>query len=128
MYKISQQLSYQQTGFFSKIISDYIDQQEQLKPFFLHTPDKSGIKEAIEKRKSFKTDRNLLVKLLEVQYASANVSPQVKKNIALLSSPNTFTICTAHQPNIFTGHLYFIFYFTYNVFHLLSCYLSFHCV
>ncbi len=26
-----------------------------------------------------------------------------------LSQENTFTICTAHQPNIFTGHLYFIY-------------------
>lgn len=24
-------------------------------------------------------------------------------------SPDSFTICTAHQPNIFTGHLYFIY-------------------
>ena len=54
MYKISQQLPYRQTGFSSKIISDYIDQQEQLKSFFLHTPDEKGIKEAIEKRKNLK--------------------------------------------------------------------------
>ncbi len=30
-------------------------------------------------------------------------------NIELLKQENTFTICTAHQPNIFTGHLYFIY-------------------
>jgi len=109
MYKISRQLSYRQTGLFSKIISDYIDQHEQLKSFFLYTPDEKGVKEAIAKRNNFKTDRSLLVKVLEAQYASANTSPQVKKNIESLSSPNTFTLCTAHQPNIFTGHLYFIF-------------------
>ena len=26
-----------------------------------------------------------------------------------LADEHTFTVCTAHQPNIFTGHLYFIF-------------------
>jgi len=109
MYKVPQQLSYRQTGFFSKIISDYIDQQEELKPFFLHPPDETGIKEAILKRRDFKTDRSSLVKVLEAQYASIDTSSEVKKNIALLSSSNTFTVCTAHQPNIFTGHLYFIY-------------------
>ncbi len=33
----------------------------------------------------------------------------VKANIEALSDENTFAICTAHQPNIFTGHLYFIY-------------------
>jgi uncharacterized protein YllA (UPF0747 family) len=109
MYKISGQLTYRQTGFFSRIISDYIDQQEPLKSFYLHTPDENGIREAIEKRRDFKTDRSLLIKVLEAQYISADTSPEVKKNIELLSLPTTFTVSTAHQPNIFTGHLYFIY-------------------
>ena len=109
MYKTAQQLSYRQTGFFSKIITDYLDQQKQLTPFFLHTPDENGIKEAIEKRKNDKTNRPLLVKILKQQYDSLDISSEVKKNIELLSLANTFTICTAHQPNIFTGHLYFIY-------------------
>lgn len=36
-------------------------------------------------------------------------TPGVKKNITSLLHKNTFTLCTAHQPNIFTGHLYFIY-------------------
>ena len=109
MYKLSQQISYRQTGLFSKIISDYIDEQEQLKLFFSHTPNENGIKDAIEKRKNFKTDRSLLVKVLKEEYATSNTSQEVKKNIELLSLSNTFTLCTAHQPNIFTGHLYFVY-------------------
>ena len=34
---------------------------------------------------------------------------QVNKNIDLLNKENTFTICTAHQPNLLTGYLYFIY-------------------
>jgi bacillithiol synthase len=46
---------------------------------------------------------------LSNQYTALQISTKLKDNIALLSSENTFTICTAHQPNIFTGHLYFIY-------------------
>ncbi|MEO6456208.1 MAG: bacillithiol biosynthesis BshC, partial [Ginsengibacter sp.] len=98
-------LSYSETGFFSKIILDYIDQAELLIPFFLHTPDVEGIKQSIVQRQNFATDRNLLVNILDTQYAGIDTSPLVKKNIELLTLENTFTICTAHQPNIFTGHL-----------------------
>ncbi len=102
-------LLYSKTGNFSKIILDYIDQPEQLTPFFLHTPNIEGIKQAIIQRQSFTTDRDLLVNVLKAQYKEADTSPLVIKNIELLTSTNTFTICTAHQPNIFTGHLYFIY-------------------
>ena len=109
MHNIPSHLSYRQTNFFSKIVLDYIDQAEQLSPFFLHTPNAEGVKQAILKRQNFKTDRDLLVSVLKKQYSSTSTSPQVNKNIELLSLQNTFTICTAHQPNIFTGHLYFIY-------------------
>jgi bacillithiol biosynthesis cysteine-adding enzyme BshC len=109
MYSIPSQLHYSQTGFFSKIILDYIDQKEQLKHFYLHTPDVNGIKEAIAGRKKFTGNRKVLVDVLTQQYNVVAASPQVKKNIELLSLPQTFTLCTAHQPNIFTGHLYFIY-------------------
>src|SRR5690606_28866393 len=33
----------------------------------------------------------------------------VQQHIQLLEQSNTFTICTAHQPNIFTGYLYFVY-------------------
>lgn len=109
MYSNPQQLSYRQTGFFSKIILDYIDHSEQLKHFYLHEPDLNGIKKAIAGRKNYTTDRKALVDVLSQQYGILDASSQVKKNIELLSSSQTFTLCTAHQPNIFTGHLYFIY-------------------
>ena len=51
----------------------------------------------------------MLAEQLEQQYLSVETSSTVKNNISALLDENTFTICTAHQPNIFTGHLYFIY-------------------
>jgi len=109
MYSFSQQFPYRQTGFFSKIILDYLDHSKQLAPFFLHSPDIRGIENAIEHRKKTITNRKLLFDTLQLQYASVDKSPATEKNLELLLSPDTFTICTAHQPNIFTGHLYFVY-------------------
>ena len=109
MYKKAQYISYRETGSFTKIILDYIDQAEQLRPFFLHSPDVEGFKKAIAQRKEYPTNRKVLCDELKHQYSTVDTPDQLKRNIELLASPGTFTICTAHQPNIFTGHLYFIY-------------------
>ena len=46
---------------------------------------------------------------MKEQYAGIRVSEKVKQHIELLADENTFTVTTAHQPNIFTGPLYFIY-------------------
>lgn len=102
-------LPYRQTGAFSKIAADYIDQAEPLKPFFSFAPTLQGIKKAIEERKNFAVNRKVLVEELQKQYAAVTTSDRVKSNIELLLSDNTFTVTTAHQNNIFTGPLYFIY-------------------
>ncbi len=102
-------LSYDQTGYFSKIVSDYVKQAPQIQPFLSHAVSIEGVKASIEARKNFPTNRALLVSVLNKQYADITVSETVAKNIALLLHENTFTLCTAHQPNIFTGPLYFIY-------------------
>ncbi|MEO6233045.1 MAG: bacillithiol biosynthesis cysteine-adding enzyme BshC [Ferruginibacter sp.] len=102
-------LGYQQTGFFSKIVLDYISQAENIQPFYKHPNSLKGMKDAIEERKLFNTDRVLLYDVLKKQYANISTTPKVENNIESLLSENTFTICTAHQPNIFTGPLYFIY-------------------
>lgn len=106
-------LPYEQTGYFSHIVLDYIQQAETIKPFYKHPFSIDGIKDAIADRKKFNTDRPLLVKVLKDQYAKVQSFAAIEKNIDLLLNENTFTICTAHQPNIFTGPLYFI----YKIFH-----------
>ncbi len=102
-------LSYDQTGYFSKIVSDYVKQAPKIQPFLSHPVSIEGVKASIEARKNFPTDRGLLVSVLKKQYADITISEAVAKNINLLLYQNTFTLCTAHQPNIFTGPLYFIY-------------------
>jgi bacillithiol biosynthesis cysteine-adding enzyme BshC len=106
---ISTRLPYRQTGAFQKTPLDYIDQSENLKSFFSHPPNLTGIQKAIEDRKKFPTERAILKQVLEKQYETVSLSGEVKKNIDSLLSPDTFTITTAHQNNIFTGPLYFIY-------------------
>jgi len=101
--------AYRETGFYSKIILDYLQEEPKLESFYSHTVSIAGIKAAIEGRKNHATDRKLLVDTLEKHYAGANPTGIQRINIEQLSKPNTFTVTTAHQPNIFTGHLYFIY-------------------
>lgn len=105
----STRLSFRQTGAFSKIAVDYIDQVPNLMSFVAHPPTMSGIQKSIEERKQFSTNREVLVRELKKQYASVDITGPVQKNIEALLSPGTFTITTAHQNNIFTGPLYFIY-------------------
>ncbi len=105
---ISTRIPYRQTGVFSKIATDYIDQAEAIKPFFHYSPAISGLQQSIEARKKYPTNRNVLVKALKMQYGDL-LKGKAAENIDALLSPDTFTITTAHQPNILTGPLYFIY-------------------
>ena len=102
-------LPYRQTNAFSTIILDYIDHADTLKPFYGCPPTLQGIQQAIKARKKFTTNRNVLVQELKKQYNTIKLSAATEKNIEALSKPTTFTITTAHQPNIFTGPLYFLY-------------------
>ena len=101
-------ISYSQTRF-SKIIIDYVNASDSLRNFYEHEVNLKGIKMAITARENYSTNRKLLVESLQEQYKNVSDCDLVKANIERLLQQNTFTICTAHQPNIFTGHLYFIY-------------------
>jgi bacillithiol biosynthesis cysteine-adding enzyme BshC len=105
----AQQVSYAQTKAFSKIATDYIENNPALQPFYQHHPDRMGIQNAIIERKKFATNRTALVQQLKAQYVGMELGQKLSSNIESLLQENTFTITTAHQPNIFTGHLYFIY-------------------
>ena len=102
-------LTYDKTNYFSGLVLDYINADEKLQPFYTHSVDIQGIKNAIAARQQFPQQRAVLVNALKNQYSAVQTSTAVKKNIELLLSDNTFTITTAHQPNIFTGPLYFVY-------------------
>jgi bacillithiol biosynthesis cysteine-adding enzyme BshC len=109
-------LPYRQTNSFSKTVLNYLDHAEDLKSFYSHPPTLKGIQQAINARKQFATNlpagqagREMLVQELKKQYAGVEPGDKVKQNIEVLLSNDTFTITTAHQNNIFTGPLYFIY-------------------
>ncbi|GAC1449028.1 MAG: bacillithiol biosynthesis cysteine-adding enzyme BshC [Chitinophagaceae bacterium] len=105
----STRLQYSDTGYFSKMVTGYLQKNKELAPFYKHTTDIDGIKAAIEERKKFANHRDILVTELEKQYAVLQTAGEVQQNIQRLRDENTFTITTAHQPVIFTGTLYFIY-------------------
>ncbi len=76
---ISTRIPYRQTGSFSKTVVDYIDQDPSLKDFFRYPPTLQGVKKAIEDRKQFKYNRNVLVQELKKQYAAVELSEKTKE-------------------------------------------------
>src|SRR6266542_4307729 len=102
-------LSYDQTNYFSNIVVDYINDDQKLQPFYKYPVSIEGIKQSIDPRRSFSQQRETLVQELNRQYDGIPQSAKLSANIQSLLQPNTFTITTAHQPNIFTGPLYFIY-------------------
>jgi bacillithiol biosynthesis cysteine-adding enzyme BshC len=105
----AQFIGYEQTGAFSRLVTDYLGGRAALRPFYTHPVSLQGLRDAIRARESFPTDRAALAGALREQYRSLPVSAPVERSLELLGKPTTFTITTAHQPNIFTGHLYFIY-------------------
>ena len=104
-------IPFQKTGYFTKIICDYLDKKEEIIQYYGQFPDLKGFEKQIEyKRISFsKASRKVLVSQLRKQYNSFEVSVATKKNLDLLTKDNTFTITTGHQLNLFTGPLYFLY-------------------
>ena len=104
-----EKIDYASTNSFSRLVLDYVQGKDVLKPFYAYEQNDKGLKESIEAREVFEVNRLNLVEALEKQYAGFAVSEKVLENIQLLRKKNSFTVTTAHQPNIFTGHLYFVY-------------------
>lgn len=102
-------IDYKDTNSFSKTLLAYLAAKEDLKPFYGNAPTYDGFEKQIEIKSTFE-HRQTLVDSLKNQYKDLiHDAPAVASNIDLLLQPNTFTITTGHQLNIFTGPLYFIF-------------------
>jgi bacillithiol biosynthesis cysteine-adding enzyme BshC len=105
----AQQLAYHQTGSFSKIILDYLEGAEALQPYYTAPPTWEGIESAIKAKGQQPIDRSALVQVLQEQYRTVESGVAVAHNIEALLASDTFTVCTAHQPNLFSGPLFFIY-------------------
>lgn len=97
------------TQLFSKLINDYVEGKGTALDYVQYAPNVEGYQAAIAGRKAHPVNRALLVEVLTTQYANLPQTNAVKNNIALLKQDNTFVITTAHQPNLFTGPLYFFY-------------------
>ena len=104
-------ISYQNSGYFSKLIVDYLDEKPNLKQLYNHFPKIENFKFQIEEKKANFPDENrqILVSELEKQYAGFEISDITSRNIQLLKEANSYTVTTGHQLNLFTGPLYFIY-------------------
>lgn len=104
-------IPYKNTGYFSKLICDYLAENDALKPFYNRFPNLENFKHQFtEKQKNFTEEkRHLLSKRIMFQYGDNSISQHTLSNIDLLREHNTFTVTTGHQLNLFTGPLYFLY-------------------
>jgi bacillithiol synthase len=104
-------ISYQKSGYFSKLICDYLDENSSLQGLYNRFPTLGNFRNQIqEKQKNFSLNtRAILVDCIQNQYKNFNTSKATSEAINLLKLNNTFTITTGHQLNIYTGPLYFLY-------------------
>ena len=122
-------ISYQNSGYFSPLMNDYLEQKSNLQSLYNRFPSLENFEaQIIEKKINFPSPalpegegaeinnktiscnkREILVSVLETQYAKINASTTTLYNIKLLNDSNTFTITTGHQLNLFSGPLYFLY-------------------
>jgi bacillithiol synthase len=86
----------------------YQMETEKLLPFINQFPTIDGIEKAMEQRKKYPVNRQLLVETLQRNYANKATVVQIE-NIAALNDEKTFTIVTAHQPSFLGGPAYYIY-------------------
>lgn len=98
-----------ETGYASPIIADFLGVKPPLRPFYEYNPIAPEFDRAVLAKQQHSLRRDILADALYKQYHHLQLREEVRANIGLLQATNTFTVCTAHQPNIFTGYLYFVY-------------------
>jgi bacillithiol synthase len=102
-------MDYQDTGTFSRLVYDFVADAPVLRPFQSFRPDPAGFKQAAQARNAVPVDRQALCSAIRDTHASRPLTEKQAVHLADLEKEGTFTVCTAHQPNIFTGYLYFVY-------------------
>ncbi|MDG1572547.1 bacillithiol biosynthesis cysteine-adding enzyme BshC [Robiginitalea sp. M366] len=102
-------IPFTQTGFFSDLITDYLQDSPSLAPYYHRRPDLTAFKEQLrEKAGQYPmAHREVLSEVLQEQYRGVDISEATAGHLEVLTSPDTFTVVTGHQLNLFTGPLYF---------------------
>jgi uncharacterized protein YllA (UPF0747 family) len=104
-------ISYQNSGYFSSLIKDYLDQKPSLNSLYNRFPSLENFEaQILEKGTNYnQKNRKILVSVLQKQNENTAISKATQNNIAALEQSNTFTISTGHQLNLFSGPLYFLY-------------------
>jgi bacillithiol biosynthesis cysteine-adding enzyme BshC len=101
-----------ETGLFSSTACSFVQEDSRLESFRKFSHDWKGFEDSLTLRKEnySATTREVLCTVLESQYRQLNIlEEKVAAQIQKLRLPNTFVVTTAHQPNLFTGFLYFFY-------------------
>lgn len=103
-------LDFDQIPQLSTIDLAYQQQVAALQPFFEYSTEVEQFEKVIAAKQDFDPQkRAILVAALEQQYQSIETSCATLDNIKRLQKTATYTVTTAHQPNLFTGPLYSIY-------------------
>lgn len=103
--------SFQESGYFTQLITDYLNRDPRVSHLYQEFPDIEGFSRQIsEKSTSFSSEnRQVLVESLRRQYENTDASLATRQNLESLADADTFTVVTGHQLNLFTGPLYFLY-------------------
>ncbi len=116
---IDASLSFEDSGFYAKIVLDYLHGEDALKSFYRYPYQMDSFDDAIKQRKFPVEQRALLCDTIEKQYQRLQLDitqhEVLQQNIAALQNENTFTITTGHQICLATGPLYFIIKITHAI-------------
>ncbi|MAY84469.1 MAG: bacillithiol biosynthesis cysteine-adding enzyme BshC [Flavobacteriales bacterium] len=106
-------IPFHKTNSFTSLVLDYLDQKDQLKPFYKYFPSIENIAKAAKERSFSTEDRELLAERLLSQYQKDKVKLKTDsitlKQIESLKDKQSFTITTGHQLCLMGGPLYFIY-------------------
>jgi bacillithiol synthase len=94
--------------FFSNLVKDYLNENKQLKTLYSFSPTMDGLKQSILSKEKNYTKRNLLNKIIDINYPEKGNLTQAETNNLKLLRENGLAITTAHQPCLFLGPLYII--------------------
>ncbi len=86
----------------------YQNNPDLFRDFFFLPSDLESFSEAIANKSKQDIDRTVLVSELKNDYSILENTEMVLQNIDRLKRDQCFSICTAHQPSLFTGPLYYI--------------------
>jgi len=106
----SSKIDYSKTGYFSSLVLDYLNGDEWLKQFYSLKPSFESVNDSIEGKKKQTINRTELVQSLLNQYGKLlDRNSETYQNVLAINDENTFTVTTAHQPNLFLGPLYLVY-------------------